>query len=94
MDKKRGFISYSWSDADHQDWVTNLANRLVQDGVDIKYDKWDLKEGHDKYAFMESMVNSSDIDKVLIILDKNYCIKADNRKGVLEPRRSSLPPAL
>ena len=81
MDKKRGFISYSWSDADHQDWVTNLANRLVQDGVDIKYDKWDLKEGHDKYAFMESMVNSSDIDKVLIILDKNYCIKADNRKG-------------
>ena len=42
------FISYSWSsDA----LVLELANRLVFHGVDVVLDKWDLKEGNDKYEF-------------------------------------------
>jgi hypothetical protein len=81
MDIKKVFISYSWSSELHQNWVISLANRLVQDGVDVKFDKWDLKEGHDKYSFMESMVKADDIDKVLIILDKKYTERADERKG-------------
>lgn len=75
------FLSYSWSNSNHQDWVINLAERLVSDGIDVKIDKWDLKEGNDMFDFMESMVNSSDIDKVLIILDKTYVAKANKRKG-------------
>lgn len=44
------FISYSWSsDA----LVLELAQRSVSHGVDVVLDKWDLKEGQDKYAFME-----------------------------------------
>ena len=47
------FISYSWSsDA----LVLELANRLVFHGVDVVLDKWDLKEGNDKYEFMETSV--------------------------------------
>jgi hypothetical protein len=75
------FISYSWSTPEHEEWVIGLATRLRQDGVDVVLDKWDLKEGQDIYAFMESMVTSSDIDKVLIICDKSYKEKADSRKG-------------
>lgn len=75
------FISYSWSSPNHEDWVINLAERLVSDGIEVKIDKWDLKEGHDMFDFMESMVNSSDIDKVLIILDEKYSSKANSRKG-------------
>ena len=75
------FISYSWSSPNHEDWVINLAERLASDGIEVKIDKWDLKEGHDMFDFMESMVNSSDIDKVLIILDEKYSSKADSRKG-------------
>jgi hypothetical protein len=75
------FISYSWSTPDHEDWVLSLAQRLVNNGIDVVLDKWDLKEGHDKYAFMESMVTSSTITKVLIILDKKYAEKADERGG-------------
>ncbi|HXU28070.1 MAG TPA: toll/interleukin-1 receptor domain-containing protein [Bacteroidia bacterium] len=75
------FISYSWTTPTHEDWVINLAERLVSDGVDVTIDKWHLKEGHDKFAFMESMVKSSDINKVLIILDKKYSEKADARSG-------------
>lgn len=75
------FISYSWTTPKHEDWVINLAERLVSDGVDVVIDKWNLKEGHDKYNFMETMVKSEDIQKVLIILDKKYSEKAEQRTG-------------
>lgn len=75
------FISYSWTTPNHEDWVINLAERLVSDGIDIVIDKWDLKEGHDKYNFMETMVKSDEIEKVLIILDKKYAEKAEKRSG-------------
>lgn len=78
------FISYSWTTSEHENWVYELAERLrASDGIDVKLDKWDLKEGYDKYAFMERMVTSPEIDKVLVICDKGYQEKAnDNRGGV------------
>lgn len=75
------FISYSWTTPQHEDWVINLAERLTSDGVDVVIDKWYLKEGHDKYNFMEKMVRDTDIQKVLIILDKKYSEKAEQREG-------------
>ncbi|NBH15529.1 hypothetical protein D3Z36_15450 [Lachnospiraceae bacterium] len=72
------FISYSWS----SDGITMpLAERLVSHGVDVVLDKWDLKEGQDKYVFMEQCVNNPEIDKVLIVCDKKYADKANNREG-------------
>ena len=75
------FISYSWTNPVHEEWVINLAERLVSDGVDVVIDKWNLKEGQDKFNFMETMVKSNDIQKVLIILDKKYSEKAELRAG-------------
>lgn len=75
------FISYSWTTQAHEEWVYNLATRLMEDGIEVKLDKWDLKPGDDKYAFMESMVQDKTIDRVLIICDKGYKEKADNRDG-------------
>lgn len=75
------FISYSWTNQDHEDWVLNLAKELVENGVHVIIDKWDLKEGQDAYAFMEKMVSDSDIKKVLIISDKKYTDKANGRDG-------------
>lgn len=75
------FISYSWSSPSHEEWVINLAERLVSDGINVVFDKWDLKEGHDKYDFMESTVKSEEIDKVLIISDKKYTDKANSRSA-------------
>jgi len=75
------FISYSWTTPEHEEWVLSLAKRLISDGVEVVLDKWDLKEGHDLYDFMESMVKSPEINKVLIILDKKYTERADARKG-------------
>lgn len=75
------FISYSWSNADHEQWVVDLANRLVESGVDAILDKWDLREGHDTISFMEKMVNAPDIKKVIMICDEVYAQKANGRNG-------------
>ena len=77
----RVFISYSWSSPAHEQWVVDLATRLRESGVDIILDKWDLKEGADKYVFMEKMVTDSSIRKVIIICDRVYAAKADGRVG-------------
>jgi len=79
--KQKVFISYSWSSPEHEEWVINLAERLMSDGIEVIIDKWDLKEGHDIFDFMESMVKSPEINKVLVILDKTYSEKADSRSG-------------
>lgn len=78
---KKVFVSYCWSSPEHVDWVLSLSRRLVQDGVDVVLDKWDLKTGHDKFSFMEKSVHDKDIDKVLIILDNEYTKKANDRSG-------------
>lgn len=92
---KKVFISYSWTNDFHEKWVYELAERLVSEGgVDVVLDKWDLKQGQDKYAFMESMVQDPTIDKVLIICDKGYKEKADNREGGVGTETQILTPEL
>lgn len=72
------FISYSWSS---DDITMALAERLMSHGVEVILDKWDLKEGQDKYAFMEQCVNNPEVDRVLIVCDQKYADKANNREG-------------
>ena len=92
--QKKVFISYSWTSKNHEYWVLQLAERLVHNGVDVVLDKWDLAEGQDKYAFMESMVQDSSIDKVLIVCDKGYKEKADGREGGVGTETQIITPAL
>lgn len=75
------FISYSWTSPQHEQWVLDLAERLSGDGVVVVLDKWDLKEGQDKHVFMEQMVTDEGIKKVLVICDRAYQVKADDRRG-------------
>lgn len=77
----RLFISYSWSTSEHEQWVIDLATELVNSGVDVVLDKWDLREGHDSIAFMEKMVTDPSISKVILVCDQVYANKADDRAG-------------
>lgn len=77
----RLFISYSWSTSEHEQWVIDLATELVNSGVDVILDKWDLREGHDAIAFMEKMVTDPSITKVILVCDQIYASKADGRSG-------------
>lgn len=73
------FVSYSWTSEERKQWVLELATRLMGDGVNVVLDVWDLQPGQDKHAFMEKTVLDESIKKVLIICDKGYQEKADNR---------------
>lgn len=81
MSAPKLFISYSWSNASHVQRVIELASSLVECGIEVIFDKWDLKEGHDAYAFMEKMVTDPSVTKVAIISDRIYSEKADGRSG-------------
>lgn len=73
-------ISYAWENKSHQDWVIKLAKLLLNNGIDVVIDIWDLKEGQDENQFMEYITTDDSIKKVLIVLTKEYQRKANIRK--------------
>lgn len=88
------FISYSWTTPDHEEWVLDLATELRSCGVDVVLDKWELKEGHDKHAFMERMITDTTVTKVLMICDRMYAEKADGRSGGVGTETQIITPEL
>ena len=81
IDVPKIFISYSWSSPEHEEWVLELAENLIKDGIDIALDKWELREGDDPIIFMESMVNDPTITKIIMIIDEKYTDRANQRHG-------------
>lgn len=77
----KAFISYSWTSPEHQNLIRELAERLINDGIDVVLDIYDLKEGHDKYVFMERMVTDEKVTHVLVFSDKRYAEKSDARQA-------------
>jgi TIR domain len=90
----RVFISYSWSSAEHEQWVLDLATQLRDNGVDAILDKWDLKKGHDANVFMEQMVTDPTVQKVIIVSDSVYAEKADGRRGGVGTETQILSPQI
>lgn len=75
------FISYSWSSERFKDTVRSWADQLLADGIDVVLDQYDLRPGHDMFAFMERMVLDSSVTHVMIICDKEYSNKANSRNS-------------
>lgn len=73
------FISYSHDSSAHKIWVSELAGRLMENGVDVILDQWDLEPGDDVPKFMEQSVRRA--NKVLMICTEAYVRKADDGKG-------------
>ncbi|MEP1443595.1 MAG: SEFIR domain-containing protein [Hyphomicrobiales bacterium] len=81
MKNPKVFVSYSWTSDDHKKWVLNLSAELREAGIDVILDAWDLNEGDEANAFMEQMVSDPDVEKVIIVCDRVYAEKSDQRKG-------------
>lgn len=73
------FISYSWEDDEHKQWVRSLANKLLEKGIDATLDQYDLSLGDRLPQFMEQSVINADY--VLIVCTPTYKEKSDARKG-------------
>jgi hypothetical protein len=75
----RVFISYSHDSPEHKRWVLELATYLLEHGVDVIIDAWDLRPGDDVPKFMERGVR--DADRVLMICTETYVNKANDGVG-------------
>lgn len=75
----RVFISYTGADLQNRKWVKDFACRLRGCGVNARLDMFHLKPGQDLPQWMTNELIMA--DKVLLICDKYYAEKADNRKG-------------
>lgn len=78
MTTKVAFISYSWDDESHKEWVLTLANNLIENGIDVLLDQYELSAGKEMTHFMEKAMIA---DKVIVILTPKYKLKADKREG-------------
>lgn len=75
------FISYSWTSPAFQNQIRSWAERLAADGVEILLDQFELREGQDKYVYMEKMVTDPKVTHVLMFSDKRYAEKANKREA-------------
>jgi hypothetical protein len=75
----KAFISYSWDNRAHKEWVKQLATRLRADGVDVTLDHWGAAPGDQIASFMERAVRESDF--VLAICTPRFKERSDGRGG-------------
>ncbi|MDY0278225.1 MAG: toll/interleukin-1 receptor domain-containing protein [Acholeplasma sp.] len=75
------FISYAWTSNEYVDKVIAFARRLMEDGVDVLLDKFEMTPGTELNNFMEMSVKNSDVTNVLVLLNSEYARRADERKG-------------
>lgn len=74
------FISYSWDDTNHEEWVLKLATRLQSDfGIEVILDKWEMKLGKPLPHFMEHAITDS--QRVICVMTPNYKKKTDKLSG-------------
>lgn len=57
------FISYCWTDPEYVDWVRELAEELQENNIKVHLDQWLLREGDNKFVYMERMVTDSQIQE-------------------------------
>ncbi len=73
------FVSYSWDNETHKQWVADIATRLRQDGVDARLDQWHTVPGDQLPRFMEAEIRENQF--VIVICTPNYKRKSDARTG-------------
>ena len=76
IENPKVFISYAWGSDEYQTKVLSFATSLVEDGIDVVLDKWNLSEGNDTNAFMEKCATDQSITNVLMLLDPIYAEKS------------------
>jgi WD40 repeat protein len=75
----KAFISYSWDDDAHKEWVRQLAIRLRKDGVDVTLDRWHAAPGDQIPLFMERAVRENDF--VIAVCTPKFKERSDKRGG-------------
>lgn len=78
--KPRVFVSYSWDDVEHQDWVWKLASNLRDNGIDATFDRF-LTQCNTVHLQTMMVDNIRNADFILIVMTPNYSQRADQQQG-------------
>lgn len=73
------FVSYSWDDECHCDWVLRLAEGLRALGVETVLDRWEVGPGTNIPKFMEDAV--ANCDYTVLVCTPNFARKANHGMG-------------
>ena len=73
------FVSYSWDDELHIQWVKNLVKSLRTSGLRVAYDDGRVQLGKSSTRFMEEGIRDSRY--VIVVCTPTYKARADGRKG-------------
>lgn len=75
---RRVFVSYSWDNDTHKEWVFQLCQDLRDKGVDAIIDQA-MRKGKDLLDFMEKGIANA--HRVLVVGTPNYKRKSEEEKG-------------
>jgi len=94
----RIFISHTSNTDEAVEWVENLALFLIDNGIQARLDKFHLRRGMDLPQWMCNELSLA--QKVIIVCDETYKLKADGRLGgvgwetmIIQGDVANLPPA-
>lgn len=73
------FVSYSWDDDCHKQWVQDLVEALRTAGIRATYDDGRAQPGQSSTLFMERAIRDSRY--VIVVCTPTYKARADARKG-------------
>lgn len=78
--KNKVFFSYSQTNPTHAGRVKEWADALIEEGIEVLIDYYELEPGDDLTFYMERVVADSSISHVVIFCDKSYMAKANARQ--------------
>lgn len=81
IEKPKVFISYAWTSDAYVNKVAAFASSLISIGIEVLFDKFEMKPGNELNDFMEKSVKDTSVTHVLLLLNKTYKEKADTRVG-------------
>lgn len=80
MEKPKVFISYSWDNDLHKDWIVMLTNNLRKQGIYANFDRGVNQKGTINLNRM-MIENLRDNDFIIVVMTRNYKERADEYKG-------------
>lgn len=80
MSTSNVFVSYSWDNANHMEWVAYLVNELRKKGINADFDRNITQQGTVNLNRM--MVENFRVsDYIIVVLTENYAQRANDHKG-------------
>ncbi|GAE36692.1 toll/interleukin-1 receptor domain-containing protein [Halalkalibacter akibai] len=77
---RKAFISYSWDNEEHKQWVMDLVSNLRRNGIEASFDRY-ITQSSTVNLNQMMITNMKDTDYIVIVLTEQYAEKANSFQG-------------